>query len=66
MKVNEKMVLECQIDILTDALSDICHILTEIDGFNLDSIEGIYARCAYARGQSALRHSNKTMEGFKS
>lgn len=59
MKNNEKFALECEMDILKNALSDICFILSEIEGFDQDCYQSILARCAYSRGQSALRITNK-------
>jgi 5'-3' exonuclease len=65
MKATKEMVMQCQIDILSNALDDILFLLTEIDGYEENSPQAIFARCAYARGQSALRHANNTNEGFK-
>jgi 5'-3' exonuclease len=65
MAINEKMVMQCQIDILSNALDDILFLLTEIDGYEDTAPQAIIARCAYARGQNALRNSSDRMEGFK-
>jgi 5'-3' exonuclease len=65
MTVNEKMVMQCQIDILNSALDDILFLLTEIDGYEDSAPQAIIARCAYARGQNALRNSSDRMESFK-
>ena len=59
MKNNQKFALECEMDILKNALSDVCFILSEIEGFDENSYQAILARCAYSRGQSALRITNK-------
>lgn len=58
MDKNEKFAMQCEIDILRNAISDICIVLTEIDGFEEDSIQAVLARCAYSRGQTALRITN--------
>lgn len=58
MKNNEKFTMQCEIDLLKNALSDICFMLSEIEGFDEDTYQGILARCAYSRGQSALRITN--------
>jgi len=58
MKNSEKFAMQCEIDILKNALSDICFILSEIEGFEDDSCQAVLARCAYSRGQSALRNTN--------
>jgi 5'-3' exonuclease len=59
MKDNEKFEMQCEIDILKNAVSDMCFILSEIEGWEDDSIQAIFARCAYSRGQSALRATNR-------
>lgn len=64
MKVNEKMVMQCQIDILSNALDDILFLLTEIDGYEDAAPQAVIARCAYARGQNALRVANDRKESF--
>lgn len=58
MNNKEKFAMQCEIDILKNALSDICFVLTEIDGFEEDSAQAILARCAYSRAQTALRITN--------
>jgi 5'-3' exonuclease len=58
MDKNEKFAMKCEIDILRNAISDICIVLTEIDGFEEDAIQAVLARCAYSRGQTALRITN--------
>ena len=58
MKNNEKFAMQCEIDILKNALSDICFVLSEIEGFEDDTYQAILARCAFSRGQSALRITN--------
>ena len=59
MRNNEKLEMQCKIDLLKNALSDICFILSEIEGFDEDTYQAILARCAHSRGQSALRITNK-------
>jgi hypothetical protein len=58
MKTNEKMILETRVSILENALKDVKHMLISIDIEESEPLAGVYARCAYARIESALGDSD--------
>jgi hypothetical protein len=59
MKNNEKLILETRVSILENALKDIKHMLISIDIEEETFLAGVYARCAYARIESALGDSDE-------
>jgi hypothetical protein len=64
MKAHEKMILESRISILENALNDVKHMLISIDFEGDEPVAGAYARCAYARIESALNVSTAAGESI--
>lgn len=64
MKTNEKFILETRVSILENALRDVQHMLISIDIESNEPLAGAYARCAYARLESALNDSREAGESI--
>lgn len=58
MKITKEMILETRVSILENALKDVKQMLISIDIEEEEPMAGVYARCAYARIDSALSDSN--------